>query len=195
MGGNAKRIEAARAFARKHDPDPAHAGQVCKLSGLLFDALGDLHGLGDTERLLLQAAALMHDVGYDARPGQHHKGSRDLILASHLEGFTRKQLMVMACVARYHRKGLPEDDHKVYRDLDEKGRATVRKLASLLRIADGLDRSHVSSAEFVHVDRLSKGIRFSVIQRSQNRADIEAALKKSDLFEEVYKLGVEIIFK
>ena len=193
MGKNEKRIEAVKLFARKHDPDPQHAGQVCKLSLLLFDALTDQHQLGKPERFLLEAAALMHDVGYDVRPNAHQKGSRDLILNAGLEGFSERQHTVMACVARYHGKRKPKPDDKYYRDLPEKSRQTVDRLAALLRIADALDRSHIRSVETLSVEQYPQVVRIIIAQRTRNDSDLDAAKQKGDWFEEVFGVSLQIV--
>jgi len=186
-------LESVRAFAQAHDPDPAHSAQVCDRSVDLFDALANLHGLGQRERLLLKAAALMHDTGYDTDPMQHHKGSRDLILDAKLDGFTRREVMMMACVARYHRKGDPDPAHKVYRDLNEEEQSAVAKLAAILRVADGLDRSHEMSAKALRVERRGDTVRVYVQQRAPNPIDISVGMRKSALFEKVFAVKLEII--
>ena len=193
MTKDEKRIEVAQAFARKHDPDPQHAGQVRKLSLLLFDALSDLHQLGKSERVLLQATAMMHDVGYDVRPDNHQKGSRDLIAASKLEGFSVRQLAIMACIARYHGKRKPKPEDKLYRDLPEKSQRVVDRLAAILRIADALDCSHIRSAEMLLVERLPKVVRIVVMQRTRNDSDLEAAKQKGDWFEQVFDVNLQIV--
>ena len=110
--------------------------QVAENSLGLFDVTRALHGLGDWERVLLHAAALMHDTGYENRPDQHHKGSRDLILESGLDEFSVRELMMIACVARYHRKAVPHPKHGVYQELDEADRGVVERLSALIRIGD-----------------------------------------------------------
>ena len=185
--------EAAREFAQAHDPDPEHAFQVCKNSLALFDALEDLHGLGKEERFLLEAAALMHDTGYEKCPMQHHKGSRDLILASNLEGFSSRELAMVACIARYHRKGPPQPSHKAYGDLEKADRETVRRLAAILRVADGLDRCHMQSFGSLRAKQSHDRVSLYVRQRACNPTDIETAIRKGDLFEEVFGVKLEIV--
>jgi exopolyphosphatase/guanosine-5'-triphosphate,3'-diphosphate pyrophosphatase len=187
------RIRAAREFAQTHDPDPQHAFQVCKNSLALFDALMDLHGLGQDERFLLEAAALMHDTGYENQPMQHHKGSRDMVMAANLEGYSARELTMVACIARYHRKGSPKPSHKGYKDLDKDDRQRVRKLAGILRVADGLDRCHASSAAVLRAEITPPIVRIYIRQRINSPTDIEFGLRKADLFETAFGLKLEII--
>lgn len=185
-------LRAARAFAAQHDPDPDHSLQVCKTALALFDQTAELHQLGDKERRLLAAAGLVHDVGWSVEPLRHHKGSRDLILQSNLDGFTKEELLIVACLARYHRKAHPDSTHSVYRDLDKKARTVVNRLAALLRIADGLDRAHSSSVREVRVEQKRTKVRIWVDQRKPNSTDILGAESKCGLFEQVFKTTVEI---
>lgn len=186
-------LKAAEQFAEKHDPDPGHARQVRRNALALFDATKSLHGLGKRERVLLEAAALMHDVGYRNRPEKHHKGSRDLILASALEGFPTRSLMIIACVARYHRGALPSKEHAVYCELAAKDQAIVDRLAALLRVTDGLDRSHSASLESLRIEFDGETARLFVRQNAQNETDLWGGRKKRDLFETVFGVTLEIV--
>jgi exopolyphosphatase / guanosine-5'-triphosphate,3'-diphosphate pyrophosphatase len=187
------RLQEAASLALQADSEPEHAAHVCATALALFDATAALHGLGESERALLTAAALFHDTGWATQPAAHHKGSRDFILESGLSGFSETELKTIACVARYHRKAHPKPTHKVYRDLDEDSRTTVNRLASILRIADGMDRSHWGTFESVRVEPHTDMVRLHVTQRTPNGTDIWGAMRKRQLFEETFCLDVEIV--
>ncbi len=130
-------------FAHRHAWDAAHAETVTGLALALFDQTAALHGLGPAERELLEYAGILHDVGYAVSQSAHHKHSLYLIRNADLDGFTQRELLVMANVARYHRRALPTERHADYTDLSEDDRRLVRRLAALLRVADGLDLDHL----------------------------------------------------
>ncbi|MBI5091403.1 MAG: HD domain-containing protein [Candidatus Hydrogenedentes bacterium] len=184
---------AAKKFARKHDAEPGHAFQVAKIATQIFALTRDLHGLGPAELRLLTAAAYMHDTGYGVRPMSHHKGARKLILESNLSGFNERELKIVACVARYHRKAHPAKSHRVYCDLDPASQHLVDQLAALLRIADGLDRGHDAATRAVRIQRTTNGLRFYIDQRRPSAIDLDGAMRKRALFEEVYGLAVEVL--
>lgn len=188
-------IRAATRFMGAHDAEPEHAKQVCRVSVALFDTLRGVHGLGEPEKRLLTAAALMHDTGFSVDARGHHKHSRDLILRAGLDGFTRNEQRMIACIARYHRKAHPRPAHRVYRDLGKKRRQVVRQLAALLRLADGLDRSHDGATRRVRAEcgPGKRKLRLLVEQRRPSEADLWGAERKQGLFEEVFGLRLEIV--
>ena len=122
-----------------------HAQQVVRLALAIFDQTRALHGLTDRERELLEYAALLHDVGTQISFARHHRHSYYLIKNGDLRGFHPDEIEVMALVARYHRRGTPKRSHDEYAQLPAALRRTVRLLASILRVAESLDRSHSQS--------------------------------------------------
>ncbi len=122
-----------------------HAEQVRRLSLSLFDQTQPAHGLGGREREWLDHAALLHDVGVHISYGRHHKHSYYLIKNGDLRGFEPEEVEVIALVARHHRRGLPNKSRGGYASLPARLRRAVRTLAAMLRLAEGLDRSHAQS--------------------------------------------------
>ena len=120
----------------------AHAQQVARLSLSLFDQTREVHGLGAREREWLEYAALLHDVGVQISYERHHQHSCYLITNGDLRGFDPQEVEVLALVARYHRRGTPRKSQRPFGALPGKLRRTVRALAAILRLAEGLDRSH-----------------------------------------------------
>jgi len=136
-------LESALVVGRKYHVDEAHARQVANLSLKLFDQLRPLHGLGAADRRILQAAALLHDVGQFVSFQAHHKHSLYLISNTELPSFSRREMLLVANVARYHRKAHPADHHPAFAALADNEKVRVTRLASLLRLADALDREHL----------------------------------------------------
>ena len=119
-----------------------HAQQVVRLSLAIFDQTRAVHGLTDREREWLEFAALLHDIGSLISYERHHRHSYYLIRNGDLRGFDPDEIEVIALVARYHRRGTPKRSHEEYSRLPAPLRKTVRTLASILRVAESLDRSH-----------------------------------------------------
>ena len=119
-----------------------HAQQVARLALALFDQTRAIHALTDREREWLEYAALLHDIGAHISFARHHRHSYYLIKNGDLRGFHPDEIEVMALVARYHRRGTPKKTHAEYAKLSAPLRRTVRTLASILRVAESLERSH-----------------------------------------------------
>jgi exopolyphosphatase/guanosine-5'-triphosphate,3'-diphosphate pyrophosphatase len=119
-----------------------HAQQVVRLALALFDQTRAVHGLTDREREWLEFASLLHDIGGLISYARHHRHSYYLIKNGDLRGFHPDEIEVIALVARYHRRGTPKRSHDEYAGLSAPLRRTVRTLASILRVAESLDRSH-----------------------------------------------------
>ncbi len=145
--------------------DEKHAETVSNLSLQLFDSAKQigLHNLGNKERELLKHAAALHDVGDFLSFNDHHLHSHYIISNAGLPGFDREETMIMANIARFHRKKLPSKKALKTEMLDERKKETVAVLSTFLRFAEKLDRSHcglVKKAEFVKEGKDSVLMRF-----------------------------------
>ena len=139
------RERSVREFAERCHYEEPHARHVQRLSLQLFDAVGARIGLSAADRQILADAALLHDVGYHINYENHHKHSYHLIVHADLLGMTPEDQVAIANVARYHRGSPPKRKHPNYGMLDRGLRRRIRKLAAMLRVADGLDRGHIAA--------------------------------------------------
>jgi exopolyphosphatase/guanosine-5'-triphosphate,3'-diphosphate pyrophosphatase len=181
-------------LGRRYAFDEAHGRRVSKFAAQLFDDLRAVHAFGDRERLLLRAAALIHDIGDYVRYDAHHKHSYYLIQHSDIMGLSRDERAIVANIARYHRKGPPETAHPNFRDLDKEGRGKVRGLAAIVRIADALDREHLGKVTTVRatVERAKGRAVLSLDGASDRELEEWTVLAKSELLRDVYDLRVEL---
>jgi len=172
--------------------DERHARHTTGLALALFDATRDRHRLDDAERELLEYAALLHDVGHHISYPAHHKHTYYLIKNGDLHGFDPVALEVLACTARYHRRGRPRRTHAGYGSLPRRARRVVRTLAGLLRVADALDRSHRQVVETVSVSEARGTLRI----RGEARADCElemwGAARRVGLLARVLRTPIKI---
>lgn len=141
-GGDHSLADAATALGRRFLFDEAHAKQVARLALRLYDDLAALHKLPAATRPYLEVAALLHDVGIAVSYNRHHRHTYYLVQNADLPGLADREREVVARIARYHRKSPPEGDHPFMEGLTPAEARTVARLATLLRVADSLDRSH-----------------------------------------------------
>ena len=168
-----------------------HPIQVCRLCCVLFDELQSLHHMGNTERIWLQTAALLHDIGKSICNEDHNKNSRDVIIKSANLPFDKKERKIIGLIARYHRGALPNRNHRYYGKLDSESRYYVRKLAALLRLADGLDANHQSSITDLACHITEENI--LICPETEGAFDSLKAIAKVDLLEDVLNRKVIII--
>lgn len=185
-----------RAFAERCRYDRAHSEHVAQLALRIFDQLAALFPeaqgswAGADGREILHAAAVLHDVGILVSYRRHHRHSYDMILNANLPDLSRRMVAVIANVARYHRRRGPRrDDENVLR-LREDDQRLLGHLAGILRIADGLDRSHRQSVRDVVVVGDADDILFRVVADESPTGDLRAARAKADVFEKYFRASV-----
>ena len=140
-------------LAEAMDDDVAHSVRAAGFALDLFDATRSLHGLGDDSRELLEAGALLANVGLSVSHSEHHKHSYYVIRHSdRLTGFNDHEIEVIAQIARYHRKSAPKAKHPEFDHLRPDDQQRVRILAALLRVGIALDRSHRGAVGRIDVD-------------------------------------------
>lgn len=192
-------MKGIRRFARACGYEAAHSKHVTALALEIFDQLGSQssklqpeRGMSfDTEaRLLLEAAAMLHDIGYLINYAQHHKHSYHLIVHADLPGLTTRQVHVIANVARYHRAAEPKSKHRTLANLSVEDQGLVRGLAGVLRVADGLDRTHTQSVLGVDVKIEKGGAHIGVRAEQEPAVDMWGSVRKSGLFQKAFGRAV-----
>jgi len=176
----------------QYDDEPRHAEHVTTLALKMFDDLKQLHRSGEHERDLLEAGGLLHDIGWSQGESGHHKSSMNLILSSGLEGWTENDELIIANIARYHRKSLPKSRHKKFDKLSKADQLVVWKMASLLRLADGLDHFHDRIVNGVSCHIGSDNIEMTLTTREDTDPQIPSFEKKKDMFEMTFGKSVTI---
>jgi exopolyphosphatase/guanosine-5'-triphosphate,3'-diphosphate pyrophosphatase len=179
-------LQSVRNLGARFHYEREHAEQVTRLALSIFDQLEVPLSLDPNGRQLLEAAAMLHDLGYYVAYDRHHKHSYHLILHATLPSFTRREMSMVASIARYHTKSLPKRTHESWIALDPPDRLKVRVLAAVLRIADGLDRSRGSRVDHVEVTDDGTVTRLTAFSTQSLTAELYGVEKKKDLFEEVF---------
>jgi len=189
------RLASVRHLAKKLQNERDHAEHVAYLALSLFDQTASLHRGDRRDRELLEAAAILHEVGLFISHEKHHQHSYYLIRNAELLGFTEDEKEIIANVARYHRKSHPRLKHEAFGLLAEGSRKTVRTLSAILRIADGLDRTHRRAVKGVRVrvTRNAVTIRATVKRGGDVELEIWGANQKKELFETEFGRKVEIL--
>ncbi|MBA2543455.1 MAG: HD domain-containing protein [Deltaproteobacteria bacterium] len=184
-------LTAARGFANRVDHDTTHGEHVRLLARALFHQLRDVHGVPDDMGVLLEVAALLHDVGEVVNPQGHHKHSEYMIRWARLPGLDNTAREMVALMARTHRK----DGARARQIINESPlpkdlRKQCLKLSGLLRIADSLDTQHRSRVEQVVATRMGNAIVLDLVVRDGPSRGDDQLLRKADLVKD--ELGMEL---
>jgi exopolyphosphatase/guanosine-5'-triphosphate,3'-diphosphate pyrophosphatase len=179
-------LASAMATGERYRYDAPHARNVAHLATRLFDELKPEHGLSDHDRLLLEVAALLHDIGIYVNLRGHHKHSQYILSVSEIFGLSRDDMAVVGNVARYHRRATPQKSHLPYMALDSDTRVVVNKLAALLRLANALDADHLQKVKDVRVVSEDGGWVLEVEGAGDLTMERLATLSRADLVTEVF---------
>jgi exopolyphosphatase / guanosine-5'-triphosphate,3'-diphosphate pyrophosphatase len=152
--------------------DEGHARQVARLALTLFDELASVHRLPALVRPFLETAALLHDIGNAVNYQKHHRHTQYLIQNADIPGLADRERDLVARIARYHRRSPPDLHHAGMLGLSQSEARMVRKLATLLRVADSLDRSHLQPVTRLRVTRRNR----DVVLRLEGRAPTDLEL-------------------
>lgn len=189
-------LTAARNFAARAGHDITHGEHVRTLARAMFDQLTDVHGLPEELGVVLELAALLHDVGEVVNARSHHKHSEYMIRWGRIPGLENPYREMVAVLARTHRRSPPDlRKHIGYVELSKQRRQEVRRLAAILRLADGLDTEHRQSIDGMMVSRAGETISLDLLvadERIKESIDSAALLRKAELFEE--ELGHRVTF-
>jgi exopolyphosphatase/guanosine-5'-triphosphate,3'-diphosphate pyrophosphatase len=181
-------------FARHLRQTGNHPRHVAALAARLFEQLHEPLGLPAESAELLDYAALLHDVGHVIDHPNHHRHTQYLITHGQLPGFSRDELEILGLISLYHRKGTPKGSHRAYRSLAKPSRVLVRGLSALLRIADGLDRSHFAVVRDVRIMRRGRRLTLRLRTDGADAAlEIWETSRRANLLEKL--LEVEVAFR
>jgi exopolyphosphatase / guanosine-5'-triphosphate,3'-diphosphate pyrophosphatase len=182
-----ERRAAVEQFAKNCGVDLQHARQVARLARSLWEQLTGPLSLNAADRELIETASLVANVGYLINFDDHHKHSYHLILNSELPGFERRELQLLANVARYHRGSGPKRKHEEYQKLSPEDQRRVSALAAILRVALALDRTHQQRVSAVRASAQDDVVRITVQATGDAEVDLWAAERKVELFEKIFR--------
>jgi exopolyphosphatase / guanosine-5'-triphosphate,3'-diphosphate pyrophosphatase len=180
-------LTGTRTFARRLKYDQQHAEHVRELSIMLFDQLQPVHHLAPHARVLLEAAAMLHDVGHMVSHRGHHKHGEYLALNGDIQGLDGHDRCIVAAAVRYHnRKSVPAEHHVAYSSLTNAEQRITRRLAALLRVAEALDHSHRQRVTNLRASFQRGAVGLRVTAHGDAAEDLVDANRSAELFEKEF---------
>lgn len=184
-GGNNPRRRSVFELLRKCDWHEKHSTHVTEMALQLYDVFREELDLPEGDRELLEYAGYLHDIGYYISHRKHHKHALYLIRNADLRGFREEEIEIIAHVARYHRRSTPKSRHKYYERLDSDLQRRIRNLSGILRVADGLDRSHYQNVRKLEIETTGEEVRLYITTEGDPELEIWGAMRKRRLLEEI----------
>lgn len=184
--GDSDPLAGVRQFGAACGLEQKHSEHVTSLARQLFDQLQERLRLPSEERTILEAAALLHEVGYLINYEKHHLHSLHMILHGNIRGLSPRQRELVANVARYHRRATPKRRHDSFARLLPSERDTVCRLSALLRLADGFDRTHTQTVKQVRCDWDDDCLVITALADDDPEVDLYSAEEKGEYFENVF---------
>ena len=174
------RLRSVMELVNRYDWHEDHSAHVAELCLALFDEFRDTLNLTNEDRELLKYSAYMHDIGYFISHRKHHKHALYIIRHSDLLGFKEIEIEIMANISRYHRRSTPKMRHKYFKKLPKPIKERIKKLSAILRLADGLDRSHYQNVRDVRTWRkLAQKTTLYIITETDPQLEIWGAMRKA----------------
>jgi exopolyphosphatase/guanosine-5'-triphosphate,3'-diphosphate pyrophosphatase len=184
-------IASAVNLGRKFHFDESHSRHVAPLCMALFDALAKDHGMTRRHRILLETASILHDIGMYIKGSGHQRHGQYIVANSEIFGLHNDELNLIANVIRYHRGDPPSQSDIDYITLQREDRILVLKMASLLRVADALDRGHSQQIKIKNVERRAEIVVLHVDKVHDLSLELMGIEEKGGMFQDVF--GCKVI--
>jgi exopolyphosphatase/guanosine-5'-triphosphate,3'-diphosphate pyrophosphatase len=180
-------------LGKKYQFDLEHGKIVAHLAGRLFDQSRNLHDLGDEDKLLLELAALLHDIGHFINTIDHHKHGYYILKANPLIGLAESRQELVANIIQYHRKSMPSWQDEGFRNLTPRDRIVVTKLSALMRLADALDVSHTGSVKDVQLEQQKDAWQLRLQGKGDLMLERWTLEKRQKLFQDVFGVKLKVL--
>lgn len=187
-------VYAASKVKNKYWPDSGHEEQVRALALKIFSDLSGLHNMGYEEKILLECACMLHDIGWAYGKKGHHRSSMRMVLNEPNLPITGEERYIIAGICRYHRKRFPAEKDYNLKNLSQKKKRTVIMLSAIMRLADGLDASHTSAVKSIDSKISNRRIVIECISQGNAQVEKQIAESKKDLLEKVSGKKVAIVW-
>lgn len=176
-------LSATRKIARRYQCNEKHTRFVESAALVLFDAMKKLHGLGNRERLILQMAAILHDVGKYVSLMYPSEASFNIILTTEIIGISHEERTMVANIVKYNVLDLDYQEMSL----------TASKLTSILRLANALDRSHKQKMKDLRATLEGNKLILSTSTYEDMTLEYGLFEEKTELFREIY--GVKPVIR
>ena len=181
-------LNCVRHIAKKYESNEEHIENVQMLSLALFDGMKKISGLDGRHRLILQLAAMLHDCGKYVNMSSGIRASYQLIRLTEIIGLSETEKEMVAAVVLYNAHNEIPDYADVWQRMTKEEFIAVVKLAAMLRLANGMDRSHKQKIEGIRIVIKNQELKImadSIYDLTLEEGTLET---RKQMFEEIFGL-------
>ena len=181
-------IACAQNISKRYMGSKKRGETLEKIALTIFDSMKKVHGLGQRDRLLLRLATLLHDCGKYISMTNLGECSYSIIMATEIIGLSHMEREIVANVVKFNHEEFEYYDVSKASTLDQESYLRIAKLTAILRVANGLDRSH--KQKFKDVKTILKDDVLTITVDTKEDITLEKGMfsHRADFFEEVYSV-------
>lgn len=155
----------------------------------IFDSMKRIHGLGKRERLLLSIATILHDCGKYISMSNLGECSYNIILYTEIIGLSHREREMVANVVKFNHLNFGYYDIITQSSkLDKQDYLKIAKLTAILKLANGLDRSHKQKFKDIKVALRDHNLVITVNTNEDITLEKGMLNTRADFFEEVFSI-------
>jgi CHAD domain-containing protein len=163
--------------------EETHPSFVRDLAAEIFHWTRDFHRLPDRALRLVEASAVLHNIGLYFGVNGHNVFSKEIILQHGIVGFDEQETSQIALAALFHRGKVRPEREPLFETMDAQAQSETLQIAAIVRVADGLDYSQDQSARLERLDDTRKTLRLYVGKPTgATLQNVDRANQKADLW-------------
>ncbi len=182
-------IACAKSISKRYQGSRKRSETLEQIALAIFDGMKRIHGLGRRERLLLQIATILHDCGKYISMVNLGECSYSIIMATEIIGLSHIEREIVANVVKYnHLEFDYEADENKNQMIDKVSYLKIAKLIAILKLANGLDRSHKQKFKNTKISLKEEELIITVDTAEDITLEKGLFDERAVFFEEVYKI-------
>lgn len=182
-------IACAKSISKRYQGSKKRSETLEQIALRIFDSTKKVHGLSKRDRLLLQIATILHDCGKYISMTELGECSYRIIMATEIIGLSHLEREIVANVVKYNHVAFDYyEQMEKTTSMDKESYLRMTKLLAMLRLANGLDRSH--KQKFRNIRILPKEEQLVITVETNEDITLERGLfdKRAEFFTEVFHI-------